>query len=238
MEKIFSGKVPKDFSFFNDNEDTYSCSLKRGIFAVSDGASESFDAKTWSKEVVKGFFYSQKIDESWVDKAVKKYNKRVNFETLSWSKQAAFSRGSFATLLGVTCESLINSVDIVSIGDSLAVLLSNEINLISSFPYSASSEFSQHPELLSTKMINNLFLTEEYIKDHKVKWPLVPGEHLLLLMTDALGAWSLKRAEVGVPVWSVLSNIRTFKELKDLVVQERRSKSMRVDDTTLIILRS
>jgi Protein phosphatase 2C len=236
MKVLFSGRIPKDPAFPDDNEDSYAVNADAGRIAVSDGASESFDSRTWAELLANRFVRHPVLNQSWLRSAVVEYSDRNDRESLSWSKQSAFDRGSFATLLGIRHFEKRGAVDVVAIGDSLGVLLDGH-EFVDSFPYVRADEFRQRPELLCTKeTLNGFFASREFQSERRRTWSV--GNKLapvLLCMTDGIAEWALRRAEEGRPVWTDLMAIRTESELETLVLRERHAKTMRVDDTTLVV---
>ncbi len=155
MQIVFAGVVPKEREYPDNNEDAYG--IDKNVVAVSDGASESFDAKSWAQILVRNYINSAQFRESWLVGAIEEYSILHDREALSWSKQASFDRGSFATLLGIEFHGGSNSVNVLAIGDSLAVLISNG-RVVESYPYTSFEDFNQNPALLSTNHFQNDFI--------------------------------------------------------------------------------
>ncbi|MGV8991270.1 MAG: hypothetical protein ACOH1Q_07685 [Thiobacillus sp.] len=237
MKVLFAGQVPKDLSFPDANEDAFVLAADVDRVAVSDGASESFDSKTWARLLTSRFVQHPELDASWLTDAVSDYLVQFDPAQMSWSKQAAFVRGSFATLLGIEHFIEHGTVDVLGVGDSLAVLLDGG-EFVDSFPYVHSEEFQQRPELFCTNAtLNTLFSVPDFFPRHHKTWCITDkSAPLVLCMTDALGEWALRRAEEGESVWQMLVEIENVSELESLVLQERLSRSMRIDDTTLVRL--
>lgn len=237
MKVLFAGQVPKDSSFPDANEDSFALASDIGRIAVSDGASESFDSKTWAHLLTARFVQHPALSASWLADAVADYLVQFDLAQMSWSKQAAFDRGSFATLLGVEEFTDHGTVDILGVGDSLAVLLDGG-SFIDSFPYGRAEEFQQRPELFCTNAaLNTFFSSPDFFSRHHKTW-CIKGRTapVVLCMTDALGEWALRHAQEGRPVWQVLAGIEGVSDLEALVTEERRTRSMRIDDTTLVRL--
>jgi hypothetical protein len=236
MKVLFKGQTPKDFNFPDENEDVYELAPDSSKVIISDGASESYDSKTWACLLVSNSIKLVEISGDWLSGIIADYEAKFDLATLPWSKQAAFARGSFATLLVV--ENLIeNEINLFCVGDSLAVLVNNS-EFVKSFPYFLSEEFKQRPELISTNSSLNTFLeSPDFISKRKITWSIEEmTDPVVLCMTDALGQWALRKQEEGNPVWRKLCEIQNDTELNELVVAERLEKNMRVDDTTLIRL--
>lgn len=237
MKLKFVGTVPKDFAHLDSNEDAYGLDFELKRFAVGDGASESYDSKTWARMLVDKFISEPAISQGWLDDAANDYLAKFDQARLSWSQLAAFERGSFATLLGVTIADDSRTARILGIGDSIAVLLDGEA-IVDSFPYKQSPDFQQRPELFSTSPAHNMFLSaSNAISRYVCEWQfdgLVSP--MILCMTDALGEWALRNVEEGKIGWSALSVIEDQDVFEALIVEERRTKNMRIDDSTLITL--
>src|SRR5689334_10979412 len=83
------------------NEDARSISPRRGVSALSDGASVSFDSAAWAKILVRRYAQNPQFDRQWLRGAINEFAKLYDRESLPWMQQASFDRGSFASLLGV-----------------------------------------------------------------------------------------------------------------------------------------
>lgn len=237
MKVLFAGQVPKDPSFPDANEDAFVLATDAGRIAVSDGASESFDSKTWAHLLTARFVQHPELSASWLADAVADYLVQFDLAQMSWSKQAAFDRGSFATLLGIEQCIEHGTVDVLGVGDSLAVLLDGG-DFVDSFPYLRAEEFQQRPELFCTKTaLNTFFSSPDFFSRHHKTWCITDRTApVVLCMTDALGEWALRHAQHGRPVWQLLAGIEDVSDLEALVRQERLTRSMRIDDMTLVRL--
>ena len=237
MRILFAGQIPKDYTYPDDIEDTFTVSLETGAVAVSDGASESFDSKAWAKLLVKGFMEEPQFSSGWVRNRIDEYNRSFDVSSLSWSRLAAYERGSFATLLGLQHKAESSVFDVFAIGDTFAAFCDGA-EFVDAFPYSRSEEFEKRPELLSTKgALNKDFESTEFQLQRHKTWSTVGKQApSVLLMTDALAQWALKSAEDGSSVWDSLLGITEVSMLESLVLREREAKNMRVDDVTLVCI--
>jgi hypothetical protein len=238
MEVTFSGTFPKDPSSPDENEDCCCIDIGTSRFVLCDGASESFDSKTWATILAERFIAKPEITPEWVQEVVASYVSRYNVQELSYSKQASFERGSFATLLGVETHAAVNSIEIIAIGDSIALLVDEEANIIKKWPYSKAADFETPPTLLSTRNDLNSFVSEsDFASRHRVLWSLSDFlPHTLLCMTDALGQWTLRMAEEDDDSWHKLLQVRHDSDLAEIVEQARTTKSIRTDDSTLLVI--
>lgn len=233
---LFDGTVAKHLDAPHDNEDAYRIGQNRGRVVLSDGASESFDAKSWANLVVDQFLDSEPSDEQ-LGFCIEAYGRLHNPQTLSWSKAAAYERGSFATLVTAQNDSNRKTVTVTILGDSL-VAWCNSNGEIETAPYVHAHQFDDKPTLLATRRELNI----EVIISNQGPWTRREWNYdqqetcMLLCMTDALGAWLLHRQEQGdSDAFKRLSEIRNQEAFLELVETERASGAMRRDDTTLII---
>ena len=149
MKLAYSATYPKDDSAPETNEDYLVCDRLKDVYCMSDGASESYDSKNWARVLVEKYIKSSRVTRSWVLKAIETYRASVNQSELSWSQQAAFERGSFATLLGVQLHDRGRCIRVTSIGDSLCVLCDGD-RFARSFRYNRPNEFAARPQLLAS----------------------------------------------------------------------------------------
>ncbi|KAF0146139.1 MAG: hypothetical protein FD153_181 [Rhodospirillaceae bacterium] len=232
MRVVFIAKVPKLALEPGLMEDAAAARHYRGLYAVSDGASESYGSAAWARTLVTRFVNNPGVGATWVTAAIKEYNSRFNREAMSWSAQAAFDRGSFATLLGVRISG--DRARVLGVGDSLAVLVSDG-RLTASFPYRDAEQFKAHPVLLSTVPEKNAALlvpgtTKRLTTNWSLKGLKAPT---ILMMTDALGAWLLADPDIRLQCLLSLPSRTAFAALVD---NERAAETMRRDDSTLLRL--
>lgn len=210
------------------NEDAAFVLMRKGIYAISDGASESFASRRWARTLVARYACNPNVTGAWIGDAIAAYDAGFDRETLSWSKQAAYDRGSFATLLGACIQE--KYIQLMAIGDSLAVI-EKDGNAVLTHPYKTPEEFAARPLLLSTLFGLNQNIDPEQVT---VRWPCKQTDCLrVYLMTDAIGAWLL---EAPVERLAVLRSISNGSDFVDMVESARVDGSMRRDDTTLMVI--
>lgn len=240
MRIRFRATFPKDMSAPELNEDAFAPKKEVEVdrIAISDGASESYNSQLWAKLLVNQYVSNLTINSETIDTLIHRYGSEHNYASMSWSQQAAYERGSFASLLGVEYNASHNELDIIAVGDSIAVLIDNDGGtLLTTYPYHESSQFDQRPTLISTIKRHNEFISDsQFHTTHSKSIPLSESDKpILLLMTDALGQWALKNQERGTPVWKLLSSM-TKSKLKKLIKEEREHRRMRTDDVTLLVI--
>jgi hypothetical protein len=105
------------------NEDQWSGSQSAMVYAVSDGASVSYDPGPWAAILTRRFIENQNVSYDWIQAAIAEFANAYDREAMSWSKQAAFDRGSFATLLGVVFLPDWQGARVFAIGDTILAFI-------------------------------------------------------------------------------------------------------------------
>ena len=236
MKTEFVGTCPKELQEPASNEDQFEFSNHGFRLALCDGASESYNSKLWAKIICRKFASDPKFDTEWLSDALHEYIGNHDFATMSWSQQSAFERGSFCTLLGIEYDGLHNTVDVLAVGDCIALMLDGD-RYIEAWPYDDPARFKEHPTLLATLAEHNAFVCEKGFLEKTVKTVHLNNYKVprIFCMTDALGEWALKHALGGTGGLIRLSSLISEQDLCDLVTEERAAKRMRVDDSTLIL---
>jgi hypothetical protein len=232
----FFASTPKDPQRPELNEDAWLANDAGQRWALSDGASESYDSRTWALSLVARYVEDPAVDANWVEQATQAYAASVDVSSLSWAKQAAYERGSFGTLLGVELAPNSSDLEVLVIGDSLAVHVRNG-QVLCSYPFQDPASFANRPQLLSTLPAANAFVREpDFVTRNSSRtWAVEPGDHIYL-MTDAVGQWLLEElsGEQG--------SLGTIEQLKDpvqfdaLVFSMRAERRLKLDDSTLVRL--
>lgn len=246
------------------NEDFWAINESLERIALSDGASESYNSKLWAKLLCNHFIDKQSFDEFnlFIDNVIREYVLQHNLSEMSWSQISAYERGSFATFIGVDFDSFLNKLTTISIGDSVCLLFKEvkkekiiknkrkkrnnksvrKIFQTTGFEYIPIYEipdFSINPILLSTNSkLNNLNFhdsTKEVYLDKNQRYYLILG-------TDAISDWLINQAKILTPESSILSEMLSYTAteltnyLYQIVIKNRNNKSMKIDDSTLLIL--
>jgi hypothetical protein len=247
LTTLFKGTVPKHSAFPEANEDKLRACDSRQVYVLSDGASESYNSSLWANVIVEAWASAPPRRNllRWIKNAINEYESRSDKTNMSWSQEAAFERGSFASLLALhwTPESTLR---VTAVGDSVALLVDyGQVRW--SFPYTTADQFRDRPHLLSTILERNLtpffFAAAQAIRANgpigpcHASVPLPPGKDgRLLCATDALGAWLLCDGDDRSDRLHRILNVTTEDALAAIVEEERAAGTMRRDDTTLLVL--
>ncbi len=230
----FAGSVPKEAEYPESNEDRSFYSLESGRIAISDGASESFDSKNWADLLVSSYVRSPEFNRNWLGDCLASYGTLYDKQKLSWSMLAAFERGSFATLLGITFDEVNESIEIFAIGDSSVFVFSQNEKPFT-FPYTTSEQYKGKPELLCTNNMHNTFIDSgEFYREHTASLHQSQGA-TVILATDALSCWLMEGIEINDERWKKLLDVNSEEYFTCFVRESRKSGKLKIDDTTLII---
>jgi hypothetical protein len=231
----FFGTVPKQPGDGDRNEDAFRWRPERRALALSDGATESFDSKLWARILARRFVRDLELSLGWVAAAIEVFRRHHRPDAMSWSRRAAFNRGSYATLLGVEVNPEATEARIVAVGDTVAALLDGR-EVVATFPYTDPDEFRRRPALLSTKPEHNKFLEKPKATSAAV-WRLDQyAAPRIVCMTDAVAEWFMRLAASDRTCGDILLAIREPGQLEAVVAHEREAGRMRVDDATVLIL--
>lgn len=246
---LFCGSVPKDPDFSESNEDKLRISDETHLYVMSDGASESYNSALWADVLVTSVFPEPPRSRfgRWLKRAITTFEELSNRQGMSWSQEAAFARGSFASLLVV--QFLNEHITVTAIGDSVALMIENGA-ISRSFPYTTASQFQSRPHLLCTipsrhntpwfrqalrSLVSREALTTE--SDCMAFWSFPPAtDSFLVCVTDALGEWLLRQDDKTSSRLNAMLAVRTQDDLMRMVEAARSDDGMRRDDSSLIIL--
>ena len=119
----------------------------------------------------------------------------------------------------------------MAVGDSCLFVV-REDELLVSFPLEEAGQFNNTPELICSNPANNRELWEQV--------RLGQGEcaagDLFILASDALACWILERAATREKPWKTLQQFDSRESWEEWVQARRRERSLKNDDTTLIIV--
>ncbi len=205
--------------------------------AVTDGATEaSFSAlwaallaETWVRSRTGGPEFSARLGA-----ARRLWARKVRGRPLPWYAEEKARRGAYAAFLGVALVPRTGAWRAVAVGDCNLFLLRGlgpSLRLERAFPLGRAEDFGSSPFLLGSVARRD----DDPSPHVRVAEGVIPGDGLLLLASDALSAWLLRREEQGRPAWEAVSplGIEDGLEFEDLVA-EARDDGCRNDDMTLV----
>jgi hypothetical protein len=246
--KWHAASIPKSGNRPDENEDAYAPVLSNGEVrssdffqcALSDGATRSSFAGLFARSMVETCSNSIKADS--FDLILKdsrsKWNKSIQALDLPWHAQEKVKEGAFATLLwlqfypkGTNHILWSNYWRAVAIGDSCLFQFRKD-KPIRFLPVKHSTEFNNHPHLISSHAKSKLY-AEEW--ESTGSWE--EGDDFFLV-SDALAKWTYRLLEANKSPSPIFKD-RLTRRAKDNHFQEwieimRKSHDIKDDDTTLI----
>ena len=233
--------LPKAGATAAEYEDSFDYSVKSGIAAVSDGASNNFESRRWASLLTHAFVHRTPTEFTlpkvldWVDSVAAEWSESIPWQDLTVFEEAKAALGSAATLIGLKFESSSlrkaeGAWQCLAIGDSCLFQITRG-QLARSLPIAKSADFDIHPPLLSTRPENSKLITDRLMTE-RGGWRT--GDTFYLL-TDAIASWFLLDYEQGGSPWEILSSLDQ-QSFASFVDDKRARKLMRNDDVTVITL--
>ena len=233
--KVFS--CPKLGNTLEEYEDAWAHRQTRtpvGIrVAVADGATESSFAKLWAVLLAESYVRSEVTGAEFfaqLKPARRLWRRRLVGRPLPWFASEKAEQGAFAAFLGVQIDN--NRWTALAVGDCCLMQVDNVgegMRVVETFPLQKSSQFTMSPYLIGSRS-NGESLNERI---QISKGSLRDGD-MLLLATDAMAAWLLKRDEEGRPLWNWLYRKLGTPESFAAMVAYGRKNGLRNDDFTLV----
>jgi hypothetical protein len=227
-------------------QDAYAVDPRKGSFAIADGVSSSLFAGSWAKLVTQACaaepptVRDAAAVKHWLDRLRQRWLAPIDVKALSWHQKPKFKEGAATTLLWVRLLP-VNEADggpprayrmyAYAIGDCTLFHVSGG-QVQRAFPFEDSRLFEAKPHVLrSVELPNAAALSFDSLEDG-----CEPGD-LLVLATDALALWALQELEAGrspgfEAFWTMNEEAFATK-----VQSLREAGAIRVDDTTLMLVR-
>jgi hypothetical protein len=164
---------------------------QQGRFALSDGASTSFDSRGWARTLCWQFMRNANVGADWLETARLRYARRAPVvDDDDWSSTYAAERGSFATFLGLTLTDV--ALKGYAIGDSVVFVVTADEKVVT-YPDLTVSNFSEPPKLLCSRPGRSAFDDSEESFSNSEFHVLVPEGGwqgtVLIAATDAVAQW-------------------------------------------------
>lgn len=223
--------LPKAGHGREELEDAFAGDPEAGRFAVADGASESAFAALWAELLVQEFVHQRGRLADWLVSVRQRWHERCQKADMPWYLEEKFAQGAFATFLGVFFRGGRRWQAGV-VGDC-CLLHVRSGQLRRAFPMRRSQDFSNRPALLCSRPQG---------AGKQIKVSLLSGpwraDDVMLLATDALAQWFLRKVEEGNKPWEEALRVGTDEEFAAWIGPMRESKEIRNDDTTLMVIQS
>jgi hypothetical protein len=216
--------LPKRGHSAAEYEDAYAGAAETGRFALADGASESSFAGAWARLLAEAFVKGPVKWPAWLTPLQQRWAATAVAGPAPWYTEAKFEEGAFATLLGVVVEPPRRRWRAWAVGDS-CVFQVRRNHLLQAFPVISSGEFDNAPRLVGSR--------SRPPRRDRARGSWRAGDRLLL-MTDALAQWFLRRVEAGHRPWRAVERLQSDEDFAKWVEKLRDREGLRNDDVTLL----
>jgi hypothetical protein len=162
------------------------------------------------------------------------WQRRLAGRPLPWFASEKAEQGAFAAFLGVQIDARKNRWTALAVGDCCLMQVDDvgkAMRVVEAFPLQKSSQFTMSPYLIGSRSEMN----GESLKDRiQIGTGSLRAGDMLLLATDAMAAWLLKRHEEARPLWKWLYRKLGTPESFAALVAYGRKNGLRNDDFTLV----
>jgi hypothetical protein len=232
--------LPKEGAEASECEDAIGVNLAAGRFAVADGATEAFDARSWAQHLAEGWVTTEppaltrEAFGAWVAGQGSVLHESWQGRTLPWYAEEKARRGSFAAFVGVQFE-LTNGAPrwtALALGDSCLIQRRGAL-VCHALPVADYQRFTSTPLLVpSLGQLHESVLGQTLVESGRVE----PGD-VLWLLSDATAEWFLKRAAERDGVLDELDRLVAAERTSGLAAlfqQERRARRIKDDDVAVV----
>ena len=228
--------LPKLGQEASECEDVIAVDTQNCRFAVADGATEAFDARSWAERLAQHWVQNDSTltpeeFREWVAAEGRELQDSWNGLTLSWYAEEKARAGSFAAFVGVELDLRADSPSwrAIALGDA-CLLHCRRGTLLKSLPLSRSESFNSAPVLVAS----DASLHDASMQSLVIDSASFQSEDVLLLMSDAAASWCLQCLENhSFDVDTFLSKNETD-ELNKFFDDERLAGRIRNDDLAIV----
>jgi hypothetical protein len=164
-----------------------------GRFALSDGASISYDSRGWARTLCWQFMRDINVGPDWLERARTRFAACSTPAEDDWAAILASDRGSFATFLGITVTA--SGLVVHAIGDTVLFAIWPNAQL-TIYPQLSHADFAGEPVLLCSVAGRGAFPdTEDAFSDRQFALPAPSAGWSgtkLIAVTDALAEWVVR----------------------------------------------
>jgi hypothetical protein len=239
-------KLAKDPEHPGQFQDACQVDDARAVAVIADGVSSAIFSAQWANVLVDAVVADTpdpnniEAFSAWLGRQRQAWTQRIDTSTLAWFQRAKLPTGAFSTLLWVRLAAMDHDQPGAfgayrllgfAIGDSCLFHVRGG-ELVRSFPMQTANDFQTDPIVLGSVDLR---------RDHLMQFTALDefcyDDDLLVLCTDALAEWAMRRQEAGdLPNWSSyweMPEAQWQAEISEL----RHARQMRYDDTTLLLIR-
>lgn len=211
-----------------------------GRYAVSDGASVSYDSRGWARALCRHFLRDATVGPGWLQEARDGFAGAAPPPAEDWAGAHAHDRGSFATFLGLDVSDA--QIMVHAIGDTVLFVVGPDGQL-GMLPEMTAEAFRRDPVLLCSRSGRGAFAdTEEAFAAAASAIPAPEaGWHgtRLLVMTDALAEWVASAGGAAERLLRLeeLAGLQTGAAFRHWTGERIDAGEVRRDDCALLMIR-
>jgi hypothetical protein len=168
-------------------------------FAVADGATEAFDARSWAERLAGNWVRSDSAltvesFNDWIAAEGVELHATWNQLTLPWYAEEKAQKGSFAAFVGVEFDlaAEVPSWKAIALGDA-CLFHCRDGKLLKSLPLSDAASFNSAPLLIASDPALYRSSAHALVIDSGA----CQNNDVLFLLSDAVAAWYLERFETS-----------------------------------------
>lgn len=233
--------LPKSGHQLSECEDAVGINALKNRFAVADGATEAFDARSWASLLAHGWVemteaaLTPREFRAWIEEQGQSLHDSWSGLRLSWYAEEKARAGSFAAFVGLQLELEAGGRPrwkAVALGDSCLIHRRNK-SLLDALPVNHYEGFHAAPLLVPSRAS----MQESVLQQLVVGEGTIEAGDVLLLLSDAAAAWYLMLWESDEKVLALFDNlIREDKEaeLARLFESERVAGRIKDDDIAIV----
>ena len=238
--------LAKDAGHPEEYQDAYALDARRGIAVVADGVATAIFSRQWAGILAAATLADppdtddEKAFATWLACQRRAWSEQIDTTGLAWFQKAKLPLGAFSTLLWIQVAPVADEqegsfgaqrLQCFAIGDSCLFHIRHGA-VLRTFPVEYAAELTADPVVLGSVDLSR----DELMKFVALDEPCFPDD-ILVLCTDAIADWALRRIESSDPPdWNVYWNM-TQAQWADEVLRLRDAREMRYDDATLVLLR-
>ena len=235
--------LPKEGATLAECEDAVGLNEESWAYAVADGATEAFDARSWARRLAENWVRAVPapvtVEEfgPWAARQGELLRSSWEGRALPWYAEEKRRAGSFATFVGLSFEAGGAGLGwrAVSLGDFCLVQRRGDA-LVAALPVARHDHFNSCPPLVpSSDALQRAVLARAVTRAGTAE----RGD-VFLLFSDAVAAWYLEAFARGRRQLAEFDSSLAASEneaLAELLRREQRENRMRDDDVAVIRLR-
>lgn len=228
--------------YITDCQDALAFDAEKGLYAVADGATESFYAREWARLLAEGWVRAKAgggfEQTAWIGEAQQAWAERVKQEIAEGRGDIFFINSfnglkpAYATFLSAECKAARDEkqlhVEVTARGDS-CLLHFRGVEFAGAFPLAKSEQFNNQPEAVSSRE------AAASVKFARGEASVAPGERLVLA-TDAFAKFLLRGEETGSARVAEFFALKSREAAVEFIARARERRELENDDIALMVL--